>query len=239
MARISFKLPFHQIRGRVSADNKHAGLILSDHPTQGAHARSHNPSTAPATASQAYSRFWTALISKAWSALDAATAAQWRAFALQVTKTNTLGFRYSFTGNSLFHQFNYYRLSAGQPITSTLPNLSLVPPPLPRFTVISSSGTDLHLEGECPSAPPGSSMAVRITQSSPNAARLRSTRELRSPHNYPILAYMPITGTHFQNTYTGPWLHIRPGEYFGIEARPFSSEFFPGLANFWPCLLIS
>ena len=179
MPIFSLKLPFADFRGRVSTDDRRRGLITTSAPTQGHTARAHNPHKPPATPAQLAIRAHIANSAKAWTALPAATAADWRSLAQQITRNNSLGYTYRLTGIGLWNQVQHYRQLDGQAIDPALPLLTDIPPPPSALYWCYPDGGSINARLWSPAAPPASRALIRLTNSSPNQARLRQQHELR------------------------------------------------------------
>ena len=194
MPRISLKLPFRQVRGRVSTAGNPEGLILSDARSQGAHARRHNAPVRPATPAQARIRAYTGAASKAYAQLDAATTAAWRELASHITRTNCLGYNYCFTGSAIFNQVNLYRQLHAQPISSSVPSIHLIPGPLTALTAIQNDAGYTHVFASKAGPSENFIAAIRFTPASTNQARQPQRHELRFLSTNPAQSFIAGSG---------------------------------------------
>jgi len=227
-------LPFAQVRGTMHNLEHRQGITLSDAPTQGHNARRYCAHQPPPTAAQRMIRSITGASAKAWAALPAATAAEWRTLAAKVTANNSLGYTYRLTGIALWNRVQFYRQLDGQAIDPTVPLLSDTPPPITLWLDPYRAGPFLTLTVYCPGAVGGARVFFRCTASSTNQARMRQPHELRilsidiSESFQTVTAGMCTFAIHPDN------LHVEGNEWFGAQFTIMSASFLPRAPWFIP-----
>jgi len=241
MAIHKLRLPFAQMRGTLHSLDPRTGITLSDAPTQGHNARRYCPRQPPPSPFQVAIRTHIGRSAKAWSALPAATAALWRNLAYKITRNNALGFRYRFTGIAVWNQVQLYRQGTGLEILDTLPDFTLIPPPVTSIVALTTTANNFHIELNCNGFTNQSMVSIRFSSSSPNAARFRQPSETKFPYPAPAF-YLPNVWNGLLNSTLAPAYvtqHLAPGEYLGLHLTPLSPQFLSGPAWFIPLQLIS
>ena len=220
-------LPFAQVRGTMHNREHRQGLTLSDAPTQGHNARRYCAHQPPPTAAQRMIRSITGASAKAWAALPAATAAEWRTLAAKVTANNSLGYTYRLTGIALWNRVQFYRQLDGQAIDPAPPPLLDVPGPLAGVLITIFQGGNLYVLAPYTGIPNTCRAFLRMTDSSPNQARMRQHHELRSPTTDVPIAIVQAVAYNFIWALTPDNITLTTGQYVGLELVFMSPAYLP------------
>jgi len=230
----SLNVPFSQMRGTLHNLEHRQGLTLSDHPTQGHNARRYCAHQPPPTAAQRAIRSITGASAKAWKALPAATAADWRALAAQVTNNNSLGYTYKLTGIALWNRVQFYRQLDGQAIDPTLPSLLDVPGPCTTITQFYIGAENLIVIAYYTGIPDTCKALIRITDSSPNQARMRQHHELRIPTTDPSQSIVQANAWRYIWNVLPTNVTLTNLEWVGFEMIYMSPAYLPRAPQFYP-----
>lgn len=234
MALHSLKIPFAKMRGTIHNQNHRTGLSLTDAATAGHNSRRYNPHQPPCSAAQRKIRTYTAAAAKAWSALPAATAADWRDLATQITRDNSLGYTYNLTGIGVWNQVQIYRQLDGQAIDATLPDPLDVPGPLTALTQFYVGATNLIVMAYYTGVPDTCKALIRITNSSTNQARMRQHHELRIPTTDTTLSIVQANAWRFIWNLLPTAVTLTNLQWVGFELIYMSPAYLPRAPQFWP-----
>jgi hypothetical protein len=207
---------------------------MSDAPTQGHNSRRYCPHQPPATNAQRKIRTLTANSAKAWSALPAQICADWRALATHVSRDNSLGYTYQLTGIGLWNQVQIYRQLDGLAIDATLPDLLDVPGPLTSITQFYRGATNLIVIAYYTGVPDTCKALIRISNSSPNQARMRQHHELRIPTTNTATSIVQATAWRFIWNLLPTAVTLTNLEWVGFEFIFMSPAYLPRAPQFFP-----
>jgi hypothetical protein len=232
MPKHALTLPWDKFRGKISLPWSTAGLVLYDAPHAGNVSRQMVIPYNPNSPTQLLARSRISSSASAWKNLSAALAAQWRALAAQITRTNCLGFNYVLTGIAVFNMVNNYRLLHGEALTTTPPDLGDVPGPIPVTPDVYWDGLSLFIVLTPIDYPPTVRILARITPSIPSAARTLRRTELRLPMANPVLCWFAVTpGTAILECIPDT-VSIDDAQWCGVECTAMSSDFLPRAPQF-------
>jgi hypothetical protein len=222
------------MRGTLHNPNPRTGLSLTDAATEGHNSRRYNPRQPPPSAAQRRTRSYTGASSKAWAALPAATAAAWRALAAQITRDNSLGYSYQLTGIGVWNQVQAYRQLHGQAIDATVPDPLDVPGPLTALTKFYVGATNLIVMAYYTGVPDTCKALIRISNSSPNQARMRQHHELRIPTTNTTLSIVQANAWKFSWNLLPTAVSLINLEWVGFELIYMSPAYLPRAPQFFP-----
>jgi hypothetical protein len=230
----SLKIPFAQMRGTIRDGNPRTGLSVTDAPTAAHNSRRYNPHQPPCTPAQRKIRTYTAASAKAWSALPAATAAAWRSLAGQITRDNSLGYTYRLAGIGVWNQVQVYRQLDGLAIDATVPDPLDVPGPVTTITNFYVGAGNLIIIAYYTGLPDTCKALLRITNSSPNQARMRQHHELRIPTTNTTQSIVLANAWRFIWNLLPTAVSLTNLEWVGFELIYMSPAYLPRAPQFFP-----